>query len=85
MNTPMNPPLNEYSLKLNFAPKKLLLRACSDNGPMVKISGHRNVFTSRATNLFKELSKNIRQLNKENTFKSQTKKYFCDTALACFT
>ena len=35
----------EY-LKLNFAPKKKrLLRACSDNGPMVEISGNRNSFT----------------------------------------
>ena len=44
----------EY-LKLNFAPKKRLLRACNDNGPMVEISGHRNSFNSRAANLFNEL------------------------------
>ena len=63
----------EY-LKLNFAPKNRFLRAYNDNHSMVEISGSRNSFTSRATNLFNELPKNIRQLNKENTFKSETKK-----------
>ena len=57
----------EY-LKLNFAPKERFLRACNDNGPMVEISGHRNSITSRATDLFNKILKNIRQLNKENTF-----------------
>ena len=71
----LNKNFPEY-LKPNFAPKKRLLRACNDNGPMVEISGHKNSFTSRATNLFDELPRNIRQLNKENTFKSETKKYF---------
>ena len=67
-------------------PKKRLLRAYNDNGPMVEISGHRNSFTSRATNLSKEqLTKIISQLNKENTFTSETKKYFYDRALARFT
>ena len=51
---------------------------------MVEISGHRNSFTSRATNLFNELPKN-RQLNKENTFNSETKKYAYDRALARYT
>ena len=85
----------EY-LKLSFALKKRLLRARNDNGAMVEISRHRNSFTSRATNLFNELPEYIRQLNKENTFKSETKKYFYDRALetkkyfydralACFT
>ena len=63
-------------VKLNFAPKKRSLRACDDNGPMVEISGHRNSFTSKATNLFSDLPKSIRQLNKQYTFKSETKKYF---------
>ena len=35
--------------------------------------------------MFNELPKNIRQLNKENTFKSETKKYFYDRVLARFT
>ena len=70
----------EY-LKLSFALKKRLLRARNDNGAMVEISRHRNSFTSRATNLFNELPEYIRQLNKENTFKSETKKYFYDRAL----
>ena len=54
---------NKNFPELNFAPKKRLLRACN-NGPMVEISGYRNSFTSRATHLFKELPKNIRQLKK---------------------
>ena len=64
--------------------KKCLLRACSDNGPIVEISGHRK-FSLRAPNLFNKLPKNIRQLNKENTFKCETKKYFYDRAVARFT
>ena len=71
-------------LKIKFCTKKHLLRACNDNGLMVEISGHRNSFTSRATNLFNELPKN-RQLNKENTFNSETKKYAYDRALARYT
>ena len=62
----------EY-LKLNFAPKKCLLRASNDNGPMVEVSGHKCSFISRAANLFNELPKKIRRLKKENTFKSETK------------
>ena len=70
-----NKKFSDY-LKLNLASKKRLLRACNDHGTMVEISGHRNSFTSKATNLFNALPKNIRQLNKENTFKSETIKYF---------
>ena len=51
---------------------------------MVEISGHRNSFTSRASSLFNERPKNIRQLNKENTFKPETKKHFYDRAVAHF-
>ena len=69
----------EY-FKINFCTKKHLLQACNGNGPMFEISRHRNSFTSRAANLFNELPKNIRRLNKENTFKSETKKYFYDRA-----
>ena len=71
-------------LKINFTPKNLFLLACNDNGAMVEISGHRNSFTSRASSLFNERPKNIRQLNKENTFKPETKKYFYDRAVAHF-
>ena len=48
---------------------------------MVEISGHRTSFTLIATNLVNELPKNIRQLNIENTFTSETKKYFYNRAL----
>ena len=44
-------------LKLNFAPKKCLLQACNDNGPMVEISGHRSSFTARATKCLTNLLK----------------------------
>ena len=73
----------EY-LKLIFTPKKCLLQACNDTGPMVEILQHRNSFNSRAANLLNKLPKNIKRLNKENIFKSETKKYFYDRSLACF-
>ena len=75
---------NKNFPELNFAPKNRLLQACN-NGPMVEISGYRNSFTSRATHLFNELPKNIRQLNKQNIFESQMKKYLYNRALARLT
>ena len=73
-------------LKVKFCTKKTFVTSINDNGPMVEILDHRNSFTSKATNLFNEqITKNISQLNKENTSTSETKKYFYDRALARFT
>ena len=63
----------EY-LKLNFAPKKRLLRACNDNGHYMLVTETPSI--QEQLICLMNFLKKIRRLNKENAFKSETKNIF---------
>lgn len=53
-------------------------RTCNDDGPKVKLEGHKNSFSSRSGNLFNELPKAIREIKNENLFKNRIRKLFIE-------
>ena len=71
-------------LKIKFCTKKKhFLQVCNDSGPMDKISGNRNSFTSRATICLMNFLKILDNWTKKTILSLKRKKYFYDRALAC--
>lgn len=73
-----NENIPEY-MKLTFE-RKRLPRSCNNNGPKIIEKGHRDSFSARAVKLFNELPKNIREIENENLFRTESKKYYLEKA-----